>query len=62
MFTAAVVEGIETGEADRDGDEWMSTDDLYQYVHDVVPRLSDQTPVRFVSGAGVVYLSHTPPS
>ncbi len=27
-----------------DGDEWVSTDDLFQYVHDVVPRLSDQTP------------------
>jgi hypothetical protein len=41
FFTAAVVEGLETGLADRDGDRWISVDDLYNYVYD---RVKDRTP------------------
>ncbi len=41
IFTDAVVEGLETGRADRDGDRWISVDDLYRYVYD---RVKDKTP------------------
>ena len=32
IFTRVVVQGLETGKADIDGDEWISTDDLFEYV------------------------------
>jgi len=41
IFTEAVVQGLETGEADRDGDRWISVDDLYGYVYD---RVKERTP------------------
>ncbi len=41
IFTEAVVEGLETGEADRDGDSWIGVDELYEYVYD---RVKDRTP------------------
>jgi hypothetical protein len=45
IFTRTIVEGLETGEADRDGDKWISVDDLYDYVYDRVKILTNaQTP------------------
>ncbi|HUB72730.1 MAG TPA: caspase family protein [Solirubrobacteraceae bacterium] len=45
IFTRTIVEGLETGEADRDGDKWISVDDLYDYVYDRVKVLTNaQTP------------------
>ena len=41
IFTSAVVEGLETGQADEDGDGWISVDDLYGYVYD---RVRNTTP------------------
>jgi hypothetical protein len=41
IFTDAVVEGLESGKADRDGDKWISVDELYNYVND---RVRDKTP------------------
>jgi WD40 repeat protein len=41
IFTEAVVEGLETGQADRDGDKWISVDELYDYVYD---RVKERTP------------------
>jgi hypothetical protein len=41
IFTAAVVEGLESGGADRDGDGRISVDELYDYVYD---RVRDATP------------------
>lgn len=41
LFSEAVVEGLATGKADRDGDRQISVDDLYYYVRD---RIRDQTP------------------
>jgi hypothetical protein len=40
VFTAAVVEGLSTGEADGDRDGWVSVDDLYDYV---LARVREQT-------------------
>jgi hypothetical protein len=41
VFTSAVVEALETGEADRDGDRWISVDELYEYVY---ARVREHTP------------------
>jgi hypothetical protein len=32
VFTSAVVEGLATGDADRDEDGWVSLNELYDYV------------------------------
>ena len=45
VFTAAVIQGLRTGEADRDGDGFVSVDDLYGYVFDQVRNATPhQTP------------------
>ncbi len=36
VFTAALVEGLATGDADRDEDGWVSLNELYDYVFDRV--------------------------
>ncbi len=41
FFTGAVVEALETGKADRDGDRRISVDELYDYVYD---RVRERTP------------------
>ncbi len=41
VFTHHLVRGLETGEADLDGDGWVSLDELYEYVYD---RVTDETP------------------
>jgi hypothetical protein len=41
VFTHSLVQGLETGEADLDGDGWISLDELYDYVYD---RVTDETP------------------
>lgn len=48
LFTTALVEGLRTGEADRDLDGWVSLDELYSYIHDEVTRVNpDQTPTKW---------------
>jgi hypothetical protein len=45
VFTDALVEGLRTGDADRDGDGLVSVDDLYGYVYDKVREATPhQTP------------------
>ncbi|MFI2506331.1 caspase family protein [Streptomyces sp. NPDC018972] len=34
QFTGAVIKGLSTGEADRDGDGWIGVHELYDYVYD----------------------------
>lgn len=47
VFTRCLIEGLETGQADRDGSGWVSVDDLYDYVHEkVVSATPRQTPVK----------------
>ncbi len=41
VFTHHLVRGLEIGEADLDGDGWVSLDELYEYVYD---RVTDETP------------------
>jgi formylglycine-generating enzyme required for sulfatase activity len=41
VFTHTLVRGLETGEADLDGDGYISCDELYDYVYD---RVTDEVP------------------
>ena len=53
IFTSALVEGLTTGDADRDEDGWVSLDELYDYVFDVVrSRNPHQTPTRDIQMQG----------
>ncbi len=58
IFTAAVVEGLETGQADLDQDQLISVDDLYQYVYDRVKESTpSQTPNKMSELEGPLYLA-----
>jgi hypothetical protein len=60
VFTAALVEGLETGDADQDEDGWISLDELYAYVLDKVQERSPhQTPSRQFDLAGELYLARS---
>jgi hypothetical protein len=65
VFTSALVHGLETGEADRDHDHWISVDELYDYVFDRVrEQTPHQTPGKWSFVEGDVYLarsSYVPP-
>jgi hypothetical protein len=62
IFTRAIVNGLATGDADLDGDGWVSVDELYDYVYgEVRAQLPNQTPTRSVSSAeGTLLLAHNP--
>ncbi|RZU72840.1 caspase domain-containing protein [Micromonospora kangleipakensis] len=58
VFTSAVVEGLATGDADRDQDGWVSLNELYDYVFDRVREQNPhQTPSRDVEMQGELYLA-----
>ncbi len=60
VFTAAVVEGLATGDADRDEDGWVSLNELYDYVFDRVRHQNPhQTPSRDVEMQGELYLARS---
>ncbi len=51
VFTSALVEGLETGEADRDQDGLIALDELYDYVYDKVRAVTpNQTPGKWTFG------------
>jgi hypothetical protein len=62
FFTRAIVEGLETGAADRDGDQLVSVDELYDYVFDAVRRTTpNQTPCKWTFDVrGDIYLARNP--
>jgi hypothetical protein len=63
VFTAAVVDGLATGDADRDEDGWVSVNELYDYVFDKVQEQNPhQTPSSDFQLQGELYLarSHRP--
>ncbi len=61
VFTSAVVQGLRTGQADRDGDGWVSVDDLYEYVFEQVREATPhQTPSMFANLQGELFLAHNP--
>src|SRR5207244_11269904 len=62
LFTGAIVQGLRTGEADRDRDGMVSVTDLYSHVHDGV-RASKrgQTPKLWAVGIeDNVYVARNP--
>ncbi|MDQ1731687.1 MAG: hypothetical protein QOK10_1846, partial [Pseudonocardiales bacterium] len=60
VFTSALVRGLESGEADRDEDGWVSLNELYEYVFDEVrERNPNQTPTRDIEMQGDLYLAHS---
>jgi hypothetical protein len=51
VFTSALVEGLATGEADRDQDGMIALDELYDYVYDKVRTATpNQTPGKWTFG------------
>src|SRR6266498_506992 len=60
VFTSALVEGLATGDADRDEDGWVSLNELYDYVFDKVREQNPhQTPSRDVEMQGELYLARS---
>jgi hypothetical protein len=60
VFTSALVEGLATGDADRDEDGWVSLNELYDYVFDKVQEQNPhQTPSRQVELQGELYLARS---
>jgi uncharacterized RDD family membrane protein YckC len=59
VFTSALVEGLETGEADRDQDGMVALDELYDYVYDKVQAATpNQTPGKWTFGVqGDLYIA-----
>lgn len=62
VFTRALVRGLETGEADRDGDGRIALGELHSYVYDKVREITPhQTPTMSVHGLqGELYLAENP--
>ena len=62
FFTQAVVQGLETGEADQDGDGKTSVKELYEYVYkEVRKRTPGQTPTLAVHDVqGEIHLARNP--
>ena len=60
VFTQALVDGLATGDADRDEDGWVSLNELYEYVFDKVREKNpNQTPSRVVEMQGDLYLARS---
>jgi serine/threonine protein phosphatase PrpC len=60
VFTSALVEGLATGDADRDEDGRVSLDELYDYVFDKVREQNPhQTPSRRIELEGELYLARS---
>ena len=58
LFTHAVVEGLRSGEADRDMDGLVTLDEFYSYVHEkVTEKNPDQTPLKSFDVQGEVYVA-----
>jgi Caspase domain len=59
VFTSALVEGLETGEADRDEDGNVGLDELYDYVYGKVRQVTpSQTPGKWTFGVeGDLYIA-----
>jgi uncharacterized caspase-like protein len=62
VFTTALVDGLESGAADRDGDDLVSIDELYDFVYDRVRATTpDQTPSKWTYDLqGDLYIARNP--
>ncbi|MEW2416374.1 caspase family protein [Streptomyces sp. NPDC046866] len=60
VFTGALVNGLTTGEADRDEDGLVSLNELYDYVYERVRQENPrQTPSRTINLQGDLYVAHS---
>jgi hypothetical protein len=60
VFTQALVNGLVTGDADRDEDGWVSLNELYDYIFDKVREQNPhQTPSRDVEMQGELYVARS---
>jgi Caspase domain len=60
VFTSALVEGLATGDADRDEDGWISLNELYDYVFGKIQEQNPhQTPSRHFELEGELYLARS---
>lgn len=58
VFTSALVDGLKTGDADRDEDGWIALSELYDYLFDRVREQNpNQTPSRDIEMQGELYLA-----
>lgn len=57
VFTGPLIEGLRTGEADLDGNGWITMNELYNYIHSEVKKSNLQTPTRINSGAGEIIIA-----
>ncbi|MGH3980231.1 MAG: caspase, EACC1-associated type [Pseudonocardiaceae bacterium] len=62
VFTAGLVDGLRSGDADRDGDGYITVEDAYTYAADQVSaRGGTQSPQRWLYGAeGTIVLARNP--
>lgn len=62
LFTSALVEGLRSGDADRDGDGLVTVSELYDYAFDAVRATeARQTPTLWTYGAeGGLLVAHSP--
>jgi uncharacterized caspase-like protein len=62
VFTSALVEGLRSGDADRDGDGLVTVSELYDYAYDAVrTKEARQTPTLWTYGAeGDLLVAHSP--
>ncbi|HEX3174537.1 MAG TPA: caspase family protein [Solirubrobacterales bacterium] len=62
VFTSALVKGLRSGDADRDGDGMVTVSELYDYAYEAVrERESRQTPTLWTYGAeGDLLVAHSP--
>lgn len=62
VFTSALVEGLRSGEADRDGDGIVTVSELYDYAYEAVrAKEARQTPTLWSYGAeGDLLVAHSP--
>src|SRR4051812_8920528 len=61
LFTGAVVEGLVSGKADKNGDGVVTVDELYEYVYDAVRgKVAGQTPGRWIDVEGELVLARNP--
>ena len=59
VFTSAIVEGLRTGDADQDGDGWIDTVELYDYVYRwVKERTPNQTPTHNGQLSGKIHVAY----
>ncbi|MEV8442280.1 P-loop NTPase fold protein [Actinosynnema sp. NPDC051121] len=59
-FTAVLLEGLATGNADLDGDGLVEIRELYSYIHDGMRSSDTQTPVMSSTLAGPLYIAGAP--